>query len=60
MQRGSHNKKLQFLSVILLLLAIWFCLAPIGQSSTLDEYASVTFVALGMICGVTSLFLKDK
>ena len=53
-------KKLQFLSVILLLLAIWFCLAPIGQSSTLDEYASVTFVALGMICGVTSLFLKDK
>ncbi len=53
-------KKIQFLSIILLLFGIWLCLAPVGQSSALDEYASVVSVALGMICGVTSLFLKDK
>ena len=53
-------KKLQFLSIILLLFGIWLCLAPIGQSSALDEYASVASVALGMICGVMSLFSKDE
>lgn len=51
-------KKLQFLSIILLLFGIWLCFAPIGQSSRLDEYASIVSVTLGMICGVISL--KDK
>ena len=53
-------KKLQILSIILLLLAIWFCLIPIGQHSKLDELASIVSAALGLICGVTSLFLKDR
>lgn len=53
-------KKLQIMSIILLLLGIWFCLAPIGQHSKLDELASIASVTLGVICGVTSLFLKDK
>ncbi len=53
-------KKLQIMSIILLLLAIWFCLAPIGQHSKLDELASIVSAALGLICGVTSLFLKDR
>ena len=53
-------KKLQIISIILLLLAIWFCLAPIGQHSKLDELASIVSAALGLICGVTSLFLKDR
>ncbi len=53
-------KKLQIMSIILLLLAIWFCLAPIGQHSKLDELASIISAALGLICGVTSLFLKDR
>ena len=53
-------KKLQFISVILFLLGIWFCLAPIGQGSKLPEIASIVSAASGLICGVTSLFLKDK
>jgi len=53
-------KKLQIMSIIFLLLGIWFCLAPIGLSSKLDELASIVSVVLGLICGVTSLFLKDK
>jgi len=53
-------KKLQIMSIIFLLLGIWFCLAPIGLSSKLDELASIVSVVLGLICGVTSLFLKNK
>ena len=53
-------KKLQFLSIILLLLGIWFCLAPIGQTSKLPEIVSIASVVSGLICGVTSIFLKDK
>ena len=53
-------KKIQFLSIILLLIGIWFCLAPIGESSKLPEIASIVFMISGVVCGVTSLFLKDK
>ena len=53
-------KKLQFLSIILLLFGIWLCLSYIGQNSVLDEYISNASVVLGMVCGVASLFSKNK
>ena len=53
-------KKMQIMAIILLLLGIWLILAPIGLDSKLPELASIASVALGMICGVISLFAKEK
>lgn len=53
-------KKLQILSVILLLLGIWLIIAPIGQSSKLPEVFSILSVVLGMVSGIISLFVKEK
>lgn len=53
-------KKLQIISIVLLLFSIWLLIAPIGFSSKLDELASIASVALGLICGAASLFVKNK
>ena len=53
-------KKLQIIAIILLLFGIWLSIFPIGQSSKLPEIASIASVASGLICGVVSLFAKDK
>jgi transcriptional regulator with XRE-family HTH domain len=53
-------KKMQIMAIILLLLGIWLILAPIGIDSKLPELASIASVTLGMICGIISLFVKDK
>lgn len=53
-------KKLQIMSILLLLFGIWLSVFPIGQSSNLDELAAVISVVSGLICGVVSLFAKDK
>ena len=53
-------KKMQIMSIILLLFGIWLILAPIGSTSNLPELGSIVAVALGMIFGIVSLFVKDK
>lgn len=53
-------KKLQIMSIILILFGIWLCLAPIGQSSNLPEIFSIASVVAGLICGAVSLFFTDK
>lgn len=52
-------KKLQIISIVLLLFGIWLSIFPIGQSSEIPELVSIISVALGLICGVASLFGKD-
>ena len=53
-------KKLQIISIVLLLFSIWLIIFPIGQSSKLDEFASIISAISGLLCGVVSLFAKDK
>ena len=53
-------KKLQIISIVLLLLGIWLCLIPIGQSSKIPELVSIISAVSGLVCGVISLFGKDK
>lgn len=53
-------KKLQIAAIILLLLGIWFCFAPILPHSNLPALASIASVVLGLICGVVSMFVSDK
>ena len=53
-------KRLQILAVVLLLLGIWLSIAPIGQSSDLPEVASIASAALGVLCGVASLFAAEQ
>ena len=53
-------KKLQIISIVLLLLGIWLCLFPIGQSSKIPELVSIISAVSGLVCGVISLFGKDK
>lgn len=60
MQRGLKMKKLQFFSIMLLLLGIWFCFVPIGAGSKLPELAAIASGALGTLFGVISLFTKSK
>ena len=53
-------KKLQFSSILFVLLGIWFCFAPIGAGSKLPELAAISSTALGAFLGVLSLFGKSK
>lgn len=53
-------KKMQIMSIILILVGIWLCLAPIGQSSKLPEITSIASVVSGLICGIVSLFVSDR
>lgn len=53
-------KKLQILSIILLLFGIWLSIFPIGQNSNIPEFVAIASVASGLICGVVSLFGKEK
>ena len=53
-------KKLQFFSIMLLLLGIWFCFVPIGAGSKIPELAAIASGALGTLFGVISLFTKSK
>ena len=53
-------KKLQFLSILFVLLGIWFCFAPVGAGSKLPELAAIVCGALGAFLGVLSLFEKSK
>ena len=53
-------KKLQIISIVLLLFAIWLSIFPIGQSSKLDELVSIISAVSGLLCGVVSLFAGDK
>ncbi len=53
-------KKLQIMSIVLLLFGIWLSIFPLGQSSKLDELAAIISVVAGLICGVVSLFGRDK
>lgn len=53
-------KKLQIISIVLLLFSIWLSIFPIGQSSNLDELASIISAVSGLLCGVVSLFAGDK
>ena len=53
-------KKLQFLSIMFLLLGIWFCFVPVGAGSKLPELAAIATGALGAFFGVISLFGKNR
>ena len=53
-------KKLQILSILLLLFGIWLSIFPIGPSSHIPELISILAVACGLICGAVSLFGKEK
>ena len=53
-------KKLQIMAILLLLLGIWFCYVEIGGGSKIPDLASLVSVASGMICGIISLFVKEK
>lgn len=53
-------KKLQFISIVLLLFGIWSVIFPGASSSKLPEVVSVIAAASGLICGIVSLFGKDK
>ena len=53
-------KKLQIISIVLLLFGIWLSIFPIGESSKLDEFTAIISVTSGLICCVISLFGKDK
>ncbi len=52
-------KKLHVLGCILLLFAIWLNTFSWGGSN-LPELFSIIFAAGGLICGIVSLFVKDK
>lgn len=53
-------KKLQGISVVLLLFGIWLSIFPMGESSNIPELVSFTSVISGLICGAISLFGRDK
>lgn len=53
-------KKLQIMAILLLLLGIWFCYVEIGGGSKIPDLASLISVVSGMICGIISLFVKEK
>ena len=53
-------KKLQFLSILLILISIWFLWAPILPHSKIPELLCIVSVVLGLISGVASLFFKEK
>ena len=53
-------KKLQIIAVVLLLFGIWLTIFPVGQSSRLDELVAIISAVFGLLCGVISLFAKDK
>ena len=53
-------RKLQMIAIVLLLFGIWLTIFPVGQSSKLDELAATISAASGLLCGVLSLFAKDK
>ena len=53
-------KKLQFLSILLILVSIWFLWAPILPHSKIPELVCIVSAVLGLICGAASLFFKDK
>lgn len=53
-------KKLQFLSILLILVSIWFLWTPILPHSKIPELVCIVSAVLGLICGAASLFLKDK
>ncbi len=52
-------KKLHVIGCILLLFAIWLNTFPQGGSK-LPELLSIIFAFAGVICGIVSLFVKDK
>ncbi|MBE6978543.1 MAG: helix-turn-helix transcriptional regulator [Ruminococcaceae bacterium] len=53
-------KKLQGISVVLLLFGIWLSIFPMGESSNIPELVSFTSVISGLICGAISLLGRDK
>jgi len=53
-------KKLQIIAIVLLLFGVWLTIFPVGQSSKLDELAAIISAVSGLLCGVLSLFAKDK
>ncbi len=53
-------KKLQIISIVLLLFGIWLSIFPLGQSSKLDELVAIVSAISGLLCGVISLFAKEK
>lgn len=53
-------KKLQVLSIILLLFGIWLTIFPIGSNSKIPELISILAVLAGLVCGTLSLFGKEK
>ncbi len=53
-------KKLQVLSILLLLFSIWLTIFPIGATSKIPELISILSAAAGLICGAISLFGKEK
>ena len=53
-------KKLQMISIILLLFSIWLTIFPIGETSNIPELISILSASAGLICGAISLFGKEK
>lgn len=53
-------KKLQIISIVLLLFSIWLAVFPVGESSNLDELVAIISTVSGLLCGVLSLFAKNK
>lgn len=52
-------KRLQIISIVLLLFAIWLNTFPQGQNDFQITVSIVTAFA-GLICGAVSLFVKDE
>ena len=53
-------KKLQMISIILLLFSIWLTIFPIGETSNIPELISILSASAGLTCGAISLFGKEK
>ena len=53
-------KKLQIMSIVLLLFGIWLSNVSIAPNSKIPELVCITAVAAGLVCAVISLFGKDK
>ncbi|MBE5817245.1 MAG: helix-turn-helix transcriptional regulator [Clostridiales bacterium] len=53
-------KKLQIVSIVLLLFAIWISIFPIIPNSKIPGLVAMISAASGLICCIISLFCKDK